>query len=325
VLVTPWTTPAVATAPRRDPIDQIFLAGAVIFFLVVSGAGAALARRNLKLGRADRRGAVRVSAAIGAVLLVSWLLAAVHAQITTLASHVRAVETVALFSGLTWMVYLALEPYARKFWPHVLLGWSRVVAGHVRDPRVGGDLLAGVLCGIVLAYGDVLRSSVMPMLGFREPYPIVGGRIQTLLGMLPLVSNWLTWVFYGMLGGLITVLGLVLLRLLLRRTALVVAVASPVLMFTGANFMGSTSQWMWLFPLAQGVVIALVTVRFGLLTLVVARFVWHLLNRVPMTGDVSNWSAAASNWSLLLLVALVCYGFYASRAGQPLFGTVLRD
>jgi hypothetical protein len=132
-------------------------------------------------------------------------------------------------------------------------------------------------------------------------------------------------VFYGMLGGLITVLGLVLLRLLLRRTALVVAVASPVLMFTGANFMGSTSQWMWLFPLAQGVVIALVTVRFGLLTLVVARFVWHLLNRVPMTGDVSNWSAAASNWSLLLLVALVCYGFYASRAGQPLFGTVLRD
>jgi hypothetical protein len=32
-----------------------------------------------------------------------------------------------------------------------------------------------------------------------------------------------------------------------------------------------------------------------------------------MTTDLSHWSAAASNWSVVLLAAIVCFGFYASR------------
>jgi hypothetical protein len=44
-----------------------------------------------------------------------------------------------------------------------------------------------------------------------------------------------------------------------------------------------------------------------------------------MTADFSHWSASASNWSIVLLLMLVCFGFYASRSGQPLFGAVLKD
>jgi hypothetical protein len=46
---------------------------------------------------------------------------------------------------------------------------------------------------------------------------------------------------------------------------------------------------------------------------------------MPLTLDVSDWSAAASNWTLALLVGLTLFGFYASRAGQPLFGSILRE
>ena len=44
---------------------------------------------------------------------------------------------------MLWVVYIALEPYVRKFWPDSLLGWSRLLAGHIRDPRVGRDVLIG--------------------------------------------------------------------------------------------------------------------------------------------------------------------------------------
>jgi hypothetical protein len=83
--------------------------------------------------------------------------------------------------------------------------------------------------------------------------------------------------------------------------------------------------WSVAFPLASGALLTVVAVRFGLLALVVARFTWGLLEFMPMTLDVSHWSAAASNWTLALLVGLTAFGFYASRAGQPLFGSILGE
>jgi serine/threonine-protein kinase len=324
-LVAPWTTPVRMEAQPQALIDRVFLVAAILVFGVVAAAGAVLARGNVRRKRADRRGAVRLAAALGLVILASWLVAAIDAGVAVLSAHIRAAAFAVFYAGLTWILYLALEPYARRFWPHMLLGWSRLLAGHVRDPRVGRDLLAGVACGVALAYGDVLRSVAMPALGYREPMPVVGAGVELLFGPGRLVAQGLMWLFYAVLGALLTVLGLVLLRLVLRRTWLVVAVAASLLMWTGANFMGTSSLWMVLFPVAQGILLAGLTVRWGLLPLVAARFVWYVLNRVPMTADVSHWSAAASNWAIVTLVAIVCFAFYASRAGQPLLGAALED
>jgi hypothetical protein len=53
----------------------------------------------------------------------------------------RAAAQVALTMLLLWIIYLALEPYLRRFWPHSLLGWSRLFAGRLRDARVGRDAM----------------------------------------------------------------------------------------------------------------------------------------------------------------------------------------
>ena len=47
--------------------------------------------------------------------------------------------------GMMWIYYLAIEPYARRFWPDALLGWTRLLSGHIRDPRVGRELLIGLV------------------------------------------------------------------------------------------------------------------------------------------------------------------------------------
>ena len=63
--------------------------------------------------------------------------------------------------------------------------------------------------------------------------------------------------------------------------------------------------------------------RFGLLALVVARVVWNLIYVVPLMPDVRHWSAAACNWTIALLIMLTLWAFYASRAGQPVLGSLL--
>ena len=51
--------------------------------------------------------------------------------------------------GVFYLVYLALEPFVRRSWPTMLVGWSRALSGRVPDPVVGRDLIVGVVAGLV--------------------------------------------------------------------------------------------------------------------------------------------------------------------------------
>jgi hypothetical protein len=61
-------------------------------------------------------------------------------------------------------------------------------------------------------------------------------------------------------------------------------------------------------------------IRFGLLTAAITRIVLAICQAVPFTVQVSHWSATASNSTIAAIVALALFGYYASRAGQPLLG-----
>jgi len=60
--------------------------------------------------------------------------------------------------------------------------------------------------------------------------------------------------------------------------------------------------------------------RFGLLAVAVALFADDMVTGAPLTLHTSAWFATPSTLTLACLVALSLFGFYASRAGQPLFG-----
>ena len=48
----------------------------------------------------------------------------------------------ALFvAGALYLLYLGLEPFVRRSWPTMLVGWSRLLAGRIRDPLIGRDIL----------------------------------------------------------------------------------------------------------------------------------------------------------------------------------------
>jgi len=91
------------------------------------------------------------------------------------------------------------------------------------------------------------------------------------------------------------------------------------------NYIGGSGLWGLLFPMIGGLLVTMVTVRYGLLALVIARVVWNVIYTMPMMPDASLWSAAAGNWTIALLIALTLWAFYASRAGQPLLGSILKE
>jgi hypothetical protein len=42
----------------------------------------------------------------------------------------------------------------------------------------------------------------------------------------------------------------------------------------------------------------------------------------PMLPHAASWAALPGTLSIALVVALACFGFYAARAGEPLFGRI---
>jgi hypothetical protein len=63
-----------------------------------------------------------------------------------------------------------------------------------------------------------------------------------------------------------------------------------------------------------------VVVRFGLLVTAVSAAVANILAAIPLTFSMTTWTATTSNLALAVVIGLTMFGFYSSRAGQPLLG-----
>ena len=71
----------------------------------------------------------------------------------------------------------------------------------------------------------------------------------------------------------------------------------------------------------MGIMLAVV-VRCGLLVTAIAAGVADVLGNLPLTPSLSHRTATTSNLTIAVVLALTFYGFYAARAGQPLFGNL---
>ena len=170
-----------------------------------------------------------------------------------------------------WMLYLAIEPFARKFWPDGLLGWTRLLSGRIRDPRIGRELLIGTALGGALMLVDLFRS-LSPLLIGRPPGALtLGSEVEVLGGFSRLYGTWADQFYYSLQTALIFVMMLVVARLLLRRTwlAALATVALGVVVAGGGVQPGGIG---WLYYVSQLMAIALITFaifRYGVLVTVV--------------------------------------------------------
>ena len=281
---------------------------------------ALLARRNLKAGRGDRKGALRISFVLFALHLDARLMIAhyVPDMNQQLVAFFMSVSLALLEAALVWLGYVALEPHIRKTWPHTMISWSRLVAGRFRDPLVGRDVLVGAFAGVVWALIPHLKYVVSGWLGIAPPIPQIG-LSQALGGVRPAAGYALFVTASAILLGMYTFLGLFLLRLVLRKLWLAAAVL--LLLYVGINVAASTANPALdgFSALLIGGSIVFLLLRFGLLTAVAAAFCSSILEVFPLTPDFSAWYAAGSILALAVVAALLIYAFHRALAGKPAF------
>jgi len=208
-----------------------------------------------------------------------------------------------------WLVYVAFEPYLRRYVPNTLIAWSRLLEGRWRDPLVGGHLLAGVALGVGI--------SLLAPLGPPPP---------ELRIILPVdASGSVAWLAAMVLTGTGGTLLLTLLWLLFRIPAGRNWLAS--VLFVGATLAVIAPQlsslgWVgFLFPSVLMGVFALIVMRLGVLAAAAYLFTWYcaIAGNAPWTTSVSVWYARTSLLAIAAILLVAIYGFRTTLAGRPLW------
>jgi serine/threonine-protein kinase len=172
-VVGPWTRPSrMVVAPPSGSRRAVSVAGTLIVLALIAGA-LLLVHANLKAGRADRRGANRIAIFLLAVWSVAWALGSRHwFDVNEETKRFFNLLAFALLNvGFTLLFYLALEPFVRRQSPDMLIGWARLLAGHLRDPRVGRDMLIGAAAGVFLVLAPSLDALVPVLTGAQPEQP----------------------------------------------------------------------------------------------------------------------------------------------------------
>jgi serine/threonine-protein kinase len=324
-LIEPWHKPYRMQPYQTDPGLKRLLMFVFAVFVSLLLAGVWLARRNMRLGRGDRKGAAKLALFVFITNLVGELIGASHVPTFQGELWVLFVSITRslFFAALLWLFYIALEPYVRRRSPHRIISWTRLLAGGWRDPLVGRDMLVGVLLGIWMNLFSWLAEGVARRL--QQPPDLSGIHFNTLLGLrgiAPVLAG--TQIPVSLFHGLGYVFLLLLLSLVLRSELR--AAIGAWLLFIGAFAIGGVPLFVLVFSGLLAASYIFVTSRFGMLAITVAQFVFFMIEFYPFTTDFSVWYAGVSIFALSVVTTLAVYGFYTSLAGEPLFrGHFLED
>jgi predicted Ser/Thr protein kinase len=294
---------------RARPIITLILSLSFLYGVVL------VARRNYRQGRGDREGALRLAWIMFVLEMLLWLCRGHFVtSLKTFNLFIVAVSTGLFSASLTWLLYLALEPWVRRRWPHAIISWSRLLSGQFRDPLVGRDMLFGTMLGIVWIL--IFRIRAIPMMHLGAPPDLPS--TEYLMGGREALGQWLLQIPLSIIGTLQFFFLLLGLKVVLRKDWLV-AIAFVALF---ALPLALSSSYVSVELPAQILIYAvavLIVYRFGLVPLAVAIFTVNMLANVPATPDLSAWYAPTSILALLSVVAMGCWGFYHSLGGEPLW------
>ena len=294
-----------------------YLTMSAVFWLLLPLAAIALALHNFKSQRGDLRSARRLALFVVALNLGSWLLTADH--VPGIGLELEATLGRILFEALVaWLAYIALEPTVRRWWPHALIAWSRLLRGQLADPLVGRSLLTGAAVGAswaLLTMIDRLATSALGLEGAGEIFILP--QLELALAGRLMFADVLSSCVEAATRSVLDLFFLVALRVLLKRWWLAVAIFVLV-NGTLETLEGIHPAVSWL-PLGLGIagVTAFVLMRFGLLTYAAALFCYLVLLTAPVTFSFNAWFADTGLFALALVAGVGFFGFWTSLAGRP--------
>jgi serine/threonine-protein kinase len=323
-ILAPWDVRELASPAAPGFWERVAnLVSSVWFAAVVVGASV-VAFRNVRAGRADHRTAFRFGLYVGVARLL-WMLCAEHhadrSQVALVQAHMA---WSAYRFTLAYVFYLALEPYARRLWPQMLVSWVRLFRGRLLDARVGRDLLVGVAAGCSFALARAIVTWAPQLLGLRD-YGLMNElwSWESLRGPASAVGALAGVHVDAILDNLHGVMLFLVVRVVTGRTwlAIVVVTLLAIVMFNP----GTGSPWPYVIGMVPMLALFwLVLFRAGLLSVVLMLSVAEELTTFRVTGALSDWHALPMWLTYGSVAAVAAWGFRAAVAGQPVFRDEVR-
>jgi serine/threonine-protein kinase len=320
-LIGDWKTPEREVSAERSQKERVVSVIMVVFGTLLLISGTAFAYRNLRRGRIDRPGTLRLALTVFIVQMALCLLR-VHfvASPGSFALLIFSISGSLFVAALVCMFYLAIEPFVRHHWPHAIISWTRMLSGKIRDSLVGRDLMIGTLLGILWA----ITYEVVFLATQRAGGEPSVATTDFLLGARWILGTWLWHLANSVTGTLGFFFVMFVLRLLLRKpwaAALVFVAAWTLLKVFGSHHLDiQIPAQIVIYSLA-----AIVLLRFGFLSLATGIFTADILLNIPITLHLGAWYSDATIFVFLTVMALSTWGFYTALAGQKIWKDALLD
>jgi hypothetical protein len=318
-LISPWDVPArmeVSSGFKRNAVGQWFSLGLLGCIIAV---GVWIASRNLRLGRGDLKGSIRLALFVLIVRLVEWLLLAHHvASPFEFVLFILAVSMGLFFAAVIWMLYISIEPFVRRHWPHAIISWTRMLSGQFKDPVLGRDILLGALFGVTSAVLEHLQPLVEAGLGKAPMRPFSVGAGYALEGLRGSLATVFLESTQSLSTALLIFFMFFVVRLIVRKNWLAAVVVS--LLFCVPSLGAPNPLIDALFSAPFLLAYFLILYRYGLVALAALYFTDQLADFTPITLPLNAWYAEGGLICLAAILLLAFYGFQTSRAGKPLFG-----
>ncbi|MGD0617419.1 MAG: hypothetical protein ABSB67_07150, partial [Bryobacteraceae bacterium] len=268
---------------------------------------------NIRTGRGDRRGALRLGAFVFSLDLARRLLQAHHTGSTWESVLFLQMLAESLGSGgRIWLAYLALEPWVRRRWPQTMVTWARLLGGDVRDALLGRDLLIGILVG--LGY-DLVFAVAMVFMQQRGAPPEISVTLSALMGLPLLASGLCAHIIDSLGGAFLFFLLLFLLRLLLRREWIAGLVFTLGFALPRGFASGFPAIMIPAYALIYGLLV-FVLLRFGLAAVLACLFVADIMPNMVFTANFGAWYGTPSLVFCLCVIGLAAWAFRTSLAGS---------
>ena len=324
-LVSPWTKPDRMEEEQKSILESIVIAIFLTVYFSIVLMGIVMARSNVRSGRGDRRGAARLAVLVFLLMFSAEGLTEHHVPtLSELTILFRATGWGLIFGAISWLLYVALEPYVRRRWPSSLISWSRLLAGQMRDSVVGRDVLVGILMGVFCVVAGSINNLIPGWMGKMPLEPDAAVGYDSLSSPLNVVTGILGNVALHFAISLFLFFIFFLIRLLLRKewlaALIMILLCSSISLLFGDHLVRDS-----IFEVLFWSVALVLLIRFGLLALMVELCTFNVLGVFPLTTHFSAWYAEPTIFVLCLMLAVAIFGFYTSTAGRPRFGGISLD
>lgn len=316
-VIEPWRDQD--TMPRKSSAGEIALAllrtAAVILAIVE-------ARRHLRAGRGDRTGARRIALFAFIAIALGRLSVAQHSGDPSVEIEIllRITGFALVIALQSWVIYLAVEPYVRQRWPHVLITWVRLLRGRWRNARVGADVLLGAAVGTWTAVVFTPYELLPALAGLSAP-PLRSGltadTMRRTIGIAGELSGAIT-------TGIIYALGLLILSAVIRTVVKngVAAFLATIALIALSGLRQDAPMLGYAMWLIASAVMLMLLRKSGLLATAVGFAVHLLLVEAPLTLDSDRWYSGRSTVVLATVLGIGVYGLAIAlvrrRAVTPL-------